>query len=204
MAKPTTARRRIDPAAGSQQFVVSEINPNHAVGEQCACGHRPTDQQGPFVVFAGDAMPHHGRRVRTVVCAGCAKAAVLSIERGDEVSVVGTGSLTDAQFDGGQPDVPEDLGGLKLEYQGYAARVGLLNALSWNDWLDEKGYDGNRPDPVITGVDPNAKSLLQARADTSPVGMKGGAVHGRIDDPVEQLGNPDNWGVPEGFEQGSE
>jgi hypothetical protein len=49
-----------------------------------------------------------------------------------------------------------------------------------------------------TGIDPNASSLLSARADTSPVGIRGGPVPGgRIDDPAKQLADPDRWGVPE-------
>ena len=49
-----------------------------------------------------------------------------------------------------------------------------------------------------TGIDPNATDLLTARAKTSPVGVRGDKTPvGRIDDPVAQLADPANWGVPE-------
>lgn len=189
-------RRRIEPG-GSQQFVVSEQNPNDTCGGDCACGQHPTDQKGPFIVFRGRAFPRGGRTPAIVVCAPCAKTAVLGIERGDEVAIVGAASPQDIHFDGGEADAPPDYQKLKGRYESECAGLSLLEVPTFNAWLDAKGYDGNRPADLKTGIDPNAKTLVQARAATSPVGMKGGAVHGRIDDPAEQLANPDNWGVPE-------
>lgn len=198
MAKSST-RRRIDPTAGSQQFVVSEVNPNDTCGGQCACGHHPTDQAGPFIVFPAKMMPQAGRVPRAVVCAGCAKAAVLSIERGDEVSVVGAGAVYDRTFDGGEPDAPPDFKVLKARYEQAAVTPPNTPGTmpSFHDWLAAEGYTGNKPDAVVTGTATKATSLLQARADTTPVAMRGGPVHGRTDDPVAQISNPDNWGTPD-------
>jgi len=183
-------------------FVISEQNPNDTCGGDCACGHHPTDQKGPFIVFQSKMAPRGGRQPQTVVCAPCAKSAVIQIEHGGEVARVGAGHADDKQFDGGAPDMPADLAVLKNRYESEAARSGdLLSMPSFDDWLSEHS-DVKRSRNLVangkTGIDPNATSLLQARADTSPVGIRGDRTPvGRIDDPAEQVGNPDNWGTPE-------
>jgi hypothetical protein len=196
MAK--SKHRRI-PTNGAERYVVSEINPNEHCGGHCACGRKPHDQGGPYIVFPGEVIADGKFRVRPVVCAPCAKAAVLAIERGDEVSVVGAGSLSDADFDGGVPDQPEDYLQLKARYESEVAGTPLAHIPTFADWLAARDSEvSNQPGAVTTGIDPNATSLVQARADTSPVGTRGDRTPvGRTDDPAAQLSNPDNWGTPE-------
>ena len=195
MAKP----KRHVPTSGAERYTLSELNPNDGNGGWCACGPHPEDQQGPFIVFHG-AVTAGNKAVRPVVCAACAKSAVLSVERGDDVGIVGPASPKDLSFDGGTPDAPSDVKRLHEEYNAYAIAEGLARAKNFSEWLEDRGLDmwgrSLRGGLDETGVDPNAKSLLQARADTTPVGMRGGAVHGRIDDPVEHASNPDSWGTP--------
>jgi hypothetical protein len=196
MAKPV---RRV-PTNGADRYIVSEQNPNDTCGGHCACGQHPPDQHGPFIVFAAEAAPHAGRRVQVVVCAPCAKSAVVAIERGDEVARVGAGGAEDRAFDGGEPDQTEDYQALKARYEKEAVGTSLLELPSFDEWLAAQGAAPRAANLVrhsTTGIDPNATSLVQARADTSPVGVRGGPVYGRTDDPVEQLSNPDNWGTPE-------
>lgn len=202
MAKIT---RRV-PTTGANHFVVSELNPNESCGGLCACGSKPHDQQGPYIVFAGEIV-QNGKRVRPVVCTPCAKAAVIHVEQGGEVAVVGAGSAADLEFDGGQPTASADYQGLKKRYESEMAGRELRDMPTLHEWLKSNGHDvyGDATGGLSkTGVDPNATSLVQARADTSPVGVRGGPIYGRTDDPAAQLANPDNWGTPEGLAETTE
>lgn len=199
MARPN---RRVQ-TNGADNFVLSEQNPNDTCGGHCACGKHPTDQHGPFIVFKGEGPVQLGHQVKLVVCAPCAKSAVVKIENDDELLRVGAGGPRDNEFDGGEPTAPADFQAHKARYEGVMAGRPLLETPTLAEWLKAEGLSEVQGDATgglaTTGIDPNAKSLLQARADTSPVGTRGDRTPvGRIDDPVEQLKDPANWGVPEG------
>lgn len=168
-------QRRSIPTRGANRFIVSERNPN-AHGE-CLCSPtgRHEDCTGPFMVFThADLAAVGGKAPLAVVSVGCAKAAVLHVERGEELSQVGSGSAADDEFDGGEPTEPEDEQALKAQYEVYVRDTGLMGAMDWDDYRKEHGFPKHRARRPLetTGIDPHAKSILQARADASPVRVK--------------------------------
>lgn len=181
---------------GASRYVLSERNPNPHGECLCSPTGRHEDCTGPYLVFTHANLEQVGGKAPlAVLSAACAKSAVVAIERGDEIGVVGSGSAADDQFDGGEPTEPEDEVALKALYEAYVRDVGLLEAMDWDTYRVENGFGAKRAArPLeVTGIDPNESALLQAAADSRPVGMRGGTVHGVISEPgaFAHVGTPD-------------
>lgn len=99
------AKRRKIVTDGLENFRISETNPNASMGlPGCACGS--WECKGPYIVFPNTRIAGGGRRGGVVsISASCAKAAVLRIERGDEIGRLGTGRVGED----GKPSAPADM-----------------------------------------------------------------------------------------------
>lgn len=187
--------KKIQPR-GASRFVTSQRNPNPHGECLCSPGSRHEDCTGPFLIFTHANMEQVGGKAPlAVLSSACAKSAVVQIERGDEIGVIGSGSAADDAFDGGEPTEPEDEVALRALYEAYVRDVGLLEALDWDTYREEAGFPKNRSARPLetTGIDPNESSLLQEAADSRPVGQRGGTVYGVTSEPgaFAHVGTPD-------------
>lgn len=172
-------QRRSIQTRGANRFVVSERNPNNHGECLCSPDRRNEDCHGPFMVFPDTAIQgadadYPSLRSRAVLSVSCAKAGVLHVERGDELNHLGSGSAADDAFEGGTPTEPEDEAALRREYEKYVRDTGLLGAMDWDEYRAAHDFPRDRsPRPLeTTGIDPNAKSIIQAAADSKPVRVK--------------------------------
>lgn len=158
-------RIRIEPITNGT-FQISATNPNP--GGECLCSPYGTgvDCKGPYMVFQRAHVVTSGRRIIPVICMGSVKAALMHVESGGEVGIVGSGRPEDAGFDGGTPTDLPDYTRLRTAYQQLATTVPLTELPSWDQYLEEKGYEpGGSPtasatrSTSLTGIDPDAKPL---------------------------------------------
>lgn len=151
------AKRINIPTNGANRFVVSDSNPNPHGECLCSPDGRNEDCHGPFAVFTHSEMrPVGGKAPLPVLSVGCAKAAVLQVERGGEIAHVGAASVADASFDGGVPDEPPDAQALKVQYEQLATEVPLTELPSWDEYKRQHGVTAARRPLSTTGIDPNA------------------------------------------------
>lgn len=93
------ARRRIE-MNGLENFKISDVNPNAAVGLPGCLGCGSHRCPGPFMVFPTRvAVPGSRRMAFVSISLACAKKAVLLYERGDEIKRVGSGRPEDQLSD---------------------------------------------------------------------------------------------------------
>lgn len=187
------------PTNGADRFVVSGTNPNPHGECLCSPDGRHTDCHGPFMVFTHSEMrPVGGKAPLPVLSVGCAKSAVLKVERGGEIAQVGAASIEDENFDGGEPDDAPGEQALKAQYEQLQTRVGLSELPSWDEYKAEHGLVGGKRPLATTGIDPNAKSLVEARAATAPVHSQKRLVAGYVGEPGARAyeGTPDEDRTP--------
>ena len=153
-------------------YQISQHNPNPGGQTLESPYGKGEDLDGPFIVFPRSHVTTSGRAVLPVVSAGTLKAALLYIEKGGEVGQVGSARPEDSEFGAavgvGTPDEPQDYTALRLEYQSRAAREGLAELPSWDEFLAERGYEpgktsaaGLTRETAQSGIDPDAKALTE-------------------------------------------